>query len=252
MIIIGIDTAIRKTGYGVIDMRTGGSIRILDCGLIRNAPSLPHSECLRRLAGGIRELVSSFKPEAAAIESAFVSRNVKTAMILDGALFERLESAAERLYALSDAAAVTEAVARCCELKAEVVASDEKESGRRAILNYGHTFGHALEAVTGYSAFEHGEAVAVGMCMAADLAVSEKLISAEEAERQEKLLKAFHLPVNAAGRGLSSEKLLQAMMHDKKPSSGKIKVVLPVRIGHADVFRDLPADRLEEALCGRI
>ena len=82
MIIIGIDTAIRKTGYGVIDMRTGGSVRILDCGLIRNAPSLPHSECLRRLAGGIRELVSSFKPEAAAIESAFVSRNVKTAMIL--------------------------------------------------------------------------------------------------------------------------------------------------------------------------
>ena len=82
MIIIGIDTAIRKTGYGVIDMRTGGSIQILDCGLIRNAPSLPHSECLRRLAGGIRELVASFKPEAAAIESAFVSRNVKTAMIL--------------------------------------------------------------------------------------------------------------------------------------------------------------------------
>ena len=82
MIIIGIDTAIRKTGYGVIDMRTNGSFRILDCGLIRNAASLPHSECLRRLAGGIRELVSSFKPEAASIESAFVSRNVKTAMIL--------------------------------------------------------------------------------------------------------------------------------------------------------------------------
>ena len=196
-------------------------------------PQILHSLPPRQLSNGFAEMV-------------------KTAMILDGALFEQLESAADRLYALSDAAAVTEAIARCCELKAEVVASDEKESGRRAILNYGHTFGHALEAVTGYSAFEHGEAVAVGMCMAADLAVSEKLISAKDAERQEKLLKAFHLPVNAAGRGLSSEKLLQAMMHDKKTSSGKIKVVLPVRIGHAEVFRDLPADRLEEALCGRI
>ena len=88
--------------------------------------------------------------------------------------------------------------------------------------------------------------------MAADLAVTEKLLSAEEAARQENLLKAFHLPVNAAGRGLASKKLLHAMMHDKKTSSGKIKVVLPVRIGHAEVFRDLPAERLEEALCGRI
>ena len=82
MIIIGIDTAIRKTGYGVIDMRTDGSFRILDCGLIRNSATLPHSECLRRLAGGIRELVSTFHPEAASIESAFVSKNIKTAMIL--------------------------------------------------------------------------------------------------------------------------------------------------------------------------
>lgn len=177
---------------------------------------------------------------------------VKTAMILDGELFEQLEFAAEKLYTLSDGTGITKAIARCCELKAEVVASDEKESGRRAILNYGHTFGHALESVTGYSAFEHGEAVAVGMCMAADLAVAEKLIAPEEAARQESLLKAFHLPVNAAGRGLSSETLLEAMKHDKKTSGGKIKVVLPVRIGHAEVFRDLPAERLTEALCGRI
>ena len=177
---------------------------------------------------------------------------VKTAVILDGALFEQLESAAAGLFTLSDTDAVTAAIARCCELKASVVASDEKEAGLRAILNYGHTFGHALESVTGYSAFEHGEAVAVGMCMAADLAVEEKLISSDEAARQERLLKAFHLPVNAAGRGLSSKQLLQAMMHDKKTSSGKIKVVLPVRIGHAEIFRDLPAEKLEEALCGRI
>jgi len=82
MIVLGVDTAIRKTGYGVLDLQPGGSLKILDCGVIRNAASLPHSECLRRLAGGIRELVSAFHPEAASIEAAFASRNIRTAMIL--------------------------------------------------------------------------------------------------------------------------------------------------------------------------
>ena len=177
---------------------------------------------------------------------------VKTAMILDGGLFEQLESAASGLYRLSADAPVAEATARCCELKSEVVSKDEKEAGQRAILNYGHTFGHALEAVTGYKVFEHGEAVSVGMCMAADLAQSEGLLTPEEAVRQENLLKAFHLPVTAEGLGLTSDKLLVSMRHDKKTAGGRIRVVLPVRIGHAEVFDNIAADRLEEALCGRI
>ncbi len=82
MIVLGVDTAIRKTGYGVIDFLPGGTVRILDCGVIRNTPAMPHSECLRRLAGGIRELVQAFQPEAASLETAFVNRNVRTAMIL--------------------------------------------------------------------------------------------------------------------------------------------------------------------------
>ena len=82
MIILGIDTAIRKTGYGVIRMDTPGKMEILDCGVIQNKASLPHSECLRRLSGGIRQLLDGFHPEAASIESAFVSKNIKTAMIL--------------------------------------------------------------------------------------------------------------------------------------------------------------------------
>ena len=177
---------------------------------------------------------------------------VKTAMILDGAFFERLETSAAELYALSENAPVSEVIARCCELKAEVVSGDEKESGRRAVLNYGHTFGHALEAVTGYRTFEHGEAVAVGMCMAADLALAEGLITAAEVQRQEELLKAFHLPVTAENSGLTPDKLLRAMLNDKKTSGGRIRVVLPVRIGHAEVFGNISSDRLEEALCGRI
>jgi len=82
MIVLGIDTAIRKTGYGVIEVESANRIRILDCGVIVNAASLPHSGCLRRLSGGIRELVQAFHPDAASIESAFVSRNIRTAMIL--------------------------------------------------------------------------------------------------------------------------------------------------------------------------
>lgn len=82
MIILGIDTAIRCTGYGIVDIKTGGAIDILDCGVIKNKASAPHSECLRRLYGGINELCNSFNPEVAALESAFFQKNVKTAMIL--------------------------------------------------------------------------------------------------------------------------------------------------------------------------
>ena len=82
MIILGIDTAIRCTGYGVVAMPDLKTIEILDCGVIKNSPKLPHSECLRRIGGGIKELIERFNPEAAAIEGAFVDRNIKTAMIL--------------------------------------------------------------------------------------------------------------------------------------------------------------------------
>lgn len=82
MIILGIDTAIRCTGYGVIDIRPGAAPDILDCGVIKNKANAPHSECLRRLYGGINELCNSFHPEAAALESAFYQKNIKTAMIL--------------------------------------------------------------------------------------------------------------------------------------------------------------------------
>jgi len=93
MIILGIDTAIRKTGYGVLEMTGAASVKILDCGVIANSPKLKHSECLRRLSGGIQELVNAFHPDVASIESAFASRNIKTAMILSlarGAVIARL------------------------------------------------------------------------------------------------------------------------------------------------------------------
>ena len=93
MIIIGIDSAIRKTGYGVLELTGAGSLKVLDCGVIANPVKLPHSECLRRLSGGIRELIEAFHPDAASIEGAFASRNIKTAMILSlarGAVIAKL------------------------------------------------------------------------------------------------------------------------------------------------------------------
>jgi crossover junction endodeoxyribonuclease RuvC len=81
MLILGVDTAIRCTGYGLVEFRAG-NFKVLDCGIIRNKASAPHSECLRRIGGGIREIVEKFKPDVAAIESAFYSKNVKTSMIL--------------------------------------------------------------------------------------------------------------------------------------------------------------------------
>jgi len=104
MIIIGIDTAIRKTGYGVLEITGPSSLKILDCGVIANSPKLKHSECLRRLSGGIQELVNAFHPDAASIESAFASRNIRTAMILSlarGAVIARLAENGVPVYEYS-------------------------------------------------------------------------------------------------------------------------------------------------------
>jgi crossover junction endodeoxyribonuclease RuvC len=104
MIILGIDTAIRCTGYGVIDMRTVSDVRILDCGVIKNSAKIPHSECLRRLAGGIRELITTYKPDTASIEDAFCGKNIKTAMVLSlarGAVIAEVANSSLPIYAYS-------------------------------------------------------------------------------------------------------------------------------------------------------
>ena len=82
MIILGLDPAIRTTGYGVVEMQPGKKAKIIDCGVIKNTPQMPHSECVRRLAGGVRELINTFKPDCASLESPFVGDNAKTAIIL--------------------------------------------------------------------------------------------------------------------------------------------------------------------------
>lgn len=95
MIVLGVDTAIRTTGYGVIDMTSVSGIKVLDCGVIKNSPKLLHSECMRRIAGGIRELIAAFSPDAVSIEDAFVKDNIRTAMVLSLARGAAITAAAE-------------------------------------------------------------------------------------------------------------------------------------------------------------
>lgn len=125
MIVIGIDTAIRRTGYGIIEVSGGSRLGVIDCGVIKNPPSIPHSECLRRLAGGMRELINSYHPEAASIESVFVNKNIKTAMILSlarGAVIATLAEKGIPVYEYSPKTAKRSAVGSGDASKEQVAA----------------------------------------------------------------------------------------------------------------------------------
>lgn len=166
---------------------------------------------------------------------------VKTAIVATdgGALFEFLEREAGSLMAL-EAGPVSELVERCVRVKAGVVGADEREAGRRIVLNYGHTIGHALEAAGGYRRFLHGEAVAIGMHAAALIACRLGMIEAGMVERQKRLLLALGLPVSFSG--LNEQEIWSAMTHDKKSRSGKVRWVLPVGISEVQVTADVPSE----------
>lgn len=158
---------------------------------------------------------------------------VKYGVILDAAFFEYLEQHADELAA-RDAAALEHVIARSCRLKADVVEKDERElTGLRAVLNYGHTFCHAIETVSGYGTYLHGEAVAIGMMCASRLAESLGRIGPDVTGRQRELLVRLGLPTEVTG--LDHEALLAAMARDKKVEHGKLRFVLPSRLGHVEL-----------------
>jgi 3-dehydroquinate synthase len=144
-----------------------------------------------------------------------------------------------------EADALMRAVARSCEIKAGVVARDEKESGERALLNLGHTFGHAIEALAGYGHWLHGEAIGCGLCLAADLSRRLRLLSAQDVALIESTVAAAGLPTRIAG--LSHRAALASMAGDKKSEAGRIRFILLERIGRA-VQRTVPADVLDATL----
>ncbi|WP_254513107.1 3-dehydroquinate synthase [Anatilimnocola floriformis] len=171
---------------------------------------------------------------------------VKYGMILDAPFFEYLESVVPQLLD-RDLKTLEYVVARCCELKAQVVEKDEREeTGLRAVLNYGHTFCHAIESVSGYGTFLHGEAVSIGMLQASRLAELLGRIDASLTERQLNLLRALQLPI--AVQGLDPQQLIAAMQHDKKVEHGKLRFVLPTRMGHVELVSGVSPDLVLKVL----
>jgi 3-dehydroquinate synthase len=148
--------------------------------------------------------------------------------------------------------AIVHAVAHSCQMKADIVARDERETGERALLNLGHTFGHALEALTGYSGrLLHGEGVAIGMALAFQLSVKLGLAPGQDAERLVQHLKAVGLPSAIAdipGPRPETDALIAAMGHDKKVADGKINFVLLHGLGKAFVTNQVPPDALRDVL----
>ncbi len=170
---------------------------------------------------------------------------VKYGMILDGPLFEYLEQNTADILAREDAH-LQHLIRRSCELKAIVVEEDEREeSGRRAILNYGHTFAHAIEAVSGYGHWLHGEAVSLGMVVAARLAERLGRIPADVVQRQHALLTNLKLPVEK--EDLPFDKILAAMRRDKKAAGGQLRFILPNRIGAVELVDQVPIEKVREA-----
>lgn len=174
-----------------------------------------------------------------------IAEVVKYGLVHDAAFFQWLEANAAALLARDDAA-VIHAIRRSCEIKAQVVGIDEREQGLRAILNLGHTFGHAIETATGYGNWLHGEAVAAGMVMACDLSARLGWLSDADRSRAVSLLDRFGLPVQAPRIGADLARELMGM--DKKVLDGKLRLVLLRKLGQADVVGDYSRQALDATL----
>jgi 3-dehydroquinate synthase len=174
---------------------------------------------------------------------------IKYGIIYDARFFGRLERVLPRLIA-QEPKILTAVIARCCEIKAEVVGQDETEGGVRAILNFGHTIGHALENSSGYGKYLHGEAIAIGQVLAAKLSVAQHGLPAAESLRIEQLLARAGLPVSIKLSPARRAKLFAAMLLDKKVSAGEVKFVLAKRIGAVDFGCRVAQPLIEQVLTG--
>jgi 3-dehydroquinate synthase len=172
---------------------------------------------------------------------------IKYGIIHDAGLFRRIERDLPGLLA-REPGTLASVIARCCEIKADVVGRDETESGLRAILNFGHTIGHALEAISGYGRYLHGEAISIGQVAAANLSASVMGLPARDVERIEELFRRAGLPTRIKLGPQQRRRLFAAMKLDKKVSGGEIKFVLARRIGEVVWGRKVPASAIQRAL----
>ena len=175
---------------------------------------------------------------------------VKYGVIEDAAFFEFLEQHSDDLLA-KDGAVLSQVILRCCAIKAEVVSADERESGRRAILNYGHTFGHGIEKLCGYGQWLHGEAVAIGMVMAARLSVAVAGLDESVVMRLTALLRRLGLPtaLDQASRKVATiEAMMDVMGLDKKVVDGRLRFIVASQLGQVQVRDDIDAAVLRNVL----
>jgi 3-dehydroquinate synthase len=174
-----------------------------------------------------------------------IAEVIKHGVIADAELFAYMEENAQAILSMT-LEAFEVPVLRSCEIKSAVVAEDEKEHGKRANLNYGHTFGHAIEAVTEYKKYLHGEAIAIGMCAAAAMAHQLDMVDAAFVQRQRDCFLAYGLPVS--WDALPVEEAMKAMRKDKKVRTGTLRFILPVKMGEVVQRTDITDDQVRAAL----
>ena len=178
--------------------------------------------------------------------SAGIAEVLKYALIRDANFFAWLSEHMSALL-VCDRDTLTETIIACCRIKAELVAADERETGDRALLNLGHTFGHAIETATGYGEWLHGEAVAVGMVLAAEMSQRLGWLGSHEVDQIRELLARAGLPVDPPPE-MTAEDFLRHMPRDKKVCDGRIRLVLLKSIGRAKLVSDYPDSVLHEVL----
>jgi 3-dehydroquinate synthase len=171
---------------------------------------------------------------------------IKYGILGDSDFFTWLENNIE-LIKSGDKNALIQMIETCCQCKADIVAADEKEGGIRALLNLGHTFGHAIEADQGYGKWLHGEAVATGMVLAAKLSVALNLLEASELRRIEALITAFDLPL-IAPENMGFDEFICHMRRDKKNLAGVLRLIVPTAIGSSEMRDDISEDMLQQIL----
>jgi 3-dehydroquinate synthase len=171
---------------------------------------------------------------------------IKYGVIYDAELFDFLEAGRDKVLGLDDAA-LTYIIKRSCEIKADVVSKDERESGMRVILNYGHTIGHAIETVTGYTRFLHGEAVAIGMCLEARLSQMLNHLDEDQVFRIKALTDSYGLP-SEIPEDVDLSGIFSSMRLDKKAVAGELKFVLPEKVGRVRIQKGITEKAVRELL----
>jgi 3-dehydroquinate synthase len=169
---------------------------------------------------------------------------IKYGVIWDEEFFAYLENNRDKILQL-DPGALTHIISRSCEIKAEVVSKDEREAGLRAILNYGHTIGHAIETITGYKKYLHGEAVCIGMYLEAKLSQQIGLLEEKAVARIKALIDSYGLPSEMPGE-IEINDLMEKMQIDKKTVGGKMHFVLPEKVGSVRIHGDITAEDIKK------